>query len=532
MRRIPLVGLCAVVALAAVGLLAYELLVESKQHRRSAEQMLADSAALAAADFAQRLSLTLDTGLLLPTMLTLFDIERNGGPSAIPTHATLAASDNPSTRMLQHLATTFFTFDREHGQLMCGEETTDADRHRIHASVERYVTTLDPETYAVELFIEPSPTEGFEFLVCQARRTDSGFANQIAGFVGNGDAFTSILEEILEGPDPLVAPLTERTGGQGFSIHVQLPATGQLYGSAPHAAGAVVRQTQLGRRHGGLTVEAGFDRAWAAAILGSRLPQSRSVEIMLLATAALAPFLAAFGMLGHERQLAKLRAGFVASVSHELRTPLAQIRLFAETLMLGRMRTSADKQRALTIIDAEARRLQNQVENVLQSSRAQRQALTVRPCPTDLAPLVQATVADFRPLADARGSTLTLHADSNCTATADAAAVRTILINLLDNAVKYGPVGQEIEISLTARLDGVDLAVSDQGPGIPVEHRARVWERFWRSPDCPSESTGAGIGLALVRELAALQHAELSIGTSSANGARFNLGLPGVNGPA
>src|SRR5262249_55194768 len=147
---------------------------------------------------------------------------------------------------------------------------------------------------------------------------------------------------------------------------------------------------------------------------------------------------------------ARLRADFVSSVSHELRTPLAQIRLFAETLLLGRVRSDAEERRSLEIIDQEARRLTHLVENVLAFSRAERHAIRLQREPTALTPLVAAVVEAFEPLAATRKVTLRRDIFPGIFADADPDALRQMLINLLDNAVKYGPESQTVTVG--ARL--------------------------------------------------------------------------------
>ncbi|MBW8840193.1 MAG: histidine kinase, partial [Gemmatimonadetes bacterium] len=136
-------------------------------------------------------------------------------------------------------------------------------------------------------------------------------------------------------------------------------------------------------------------------------------------------------------------------MSHELRTPLAQIRMFSETLVLGRVRSDEERLRSLAIIDQEARRLTHLVENLLHFSRSERQTAHIAPEPTALAPLVREVIDGFEPLAAARGARLSAAVPEDLVVPADPGAVRQMLLNLLDNAVKYCPAGQEIRIGAT-----------------------------------------------------------------------------------
>src|SRR5439155_6161105 len=172
------------------------------------------------------------------------------------------------------------------------------------------------------------------------------------------------------------------------------------------------------------------------------LPRSQLPFVLgvLLLTAGL--IVTALVQLRREYDLARLRTDFVSGVSHELRTPLAQIRMFGETLLLGRVRSETERRRSLEIIDQEARRLTHLVENLLHFSRSERQTHRVAPAPTWMAPLVRSVVEAFAPLATPRRARLRTDLAEGVVAAVDAEAFRQMLLNLLDNAVKYGPEDQ------------------------------------------------------------------------------------------
>jgi signal transduction histidine kinase len=217
----------------------------------------------------------------------------------------------------------------------------------------------------------------------------------------------------------------------------------------------------------------------------------------------------------------------VSSVSHELRTPLAHIRMFAETLRLGRVRSPEEGERSLAIIENEARRLEHLVENVLLISRTERRSLELHMVPTNLTSLVQEIVAEFVPLAARSEARIALELAPDVHANVDTSAVRQILLNLLDNAVKYGPRGQVITVRLSAGASGPRLEVDDQGPGIAPDERHRIWERFWRSPSVRGNGvTGTGVGLAIVTDLVRLHGGRATADRSASGGARIAVELP------
>jgi signal transduction histidine kinase len=263
---------------------------------------------------------------------------------------------------------------------------------------------------------------------------------------------------------------------------------------------------------------------------------------VLLALLALTALLLAVALrqLRREAALARMRADFVSSVSHELRTPLTQIRMFAELLRLGWTRSAEERERSLAVIDQEAHRLGLLVERVLAFDRTERLLAldgTGRTAPSltteesELAPLVHDAVTAFRPLAAVRGVTIETRLGRAIVAPVDRGALRQILVNQLDNAVKYGPDGQTIAVSLRVHGAYARLVVDDGGPGIPPADRDAVWEPFHRlARDANSSVAGSGIGLAVVRRLALAHGGRAIVESAPAGGARIVVDLPRVVG--
>ncbi|HKT60683.1 MAG TPA: HAMP domain-containing sensor histidine kinase, partial [Gemmatimonadales bacterium] len=254
---------------------------------------------------------------------------------------------------------------------------------------------------------------------------------------------------------------------------------------------------------------------------GARLP-------LLLGLFALTAALTAVAALQfrREQELVRLRQDFTSSVSHELRTPLTQILLFGETLELGRAGGEDARREAVGVIVQEARRLAHLVENVLHLSRAERRMVRVNPSAAPLAPLLREIVERFAPLAGADAVRIRTELDESLVALVDADALHQIVINLLDNAIKYGGQGV-VTLRATLRSGAARIEVEDAGPGVPAAERSRVWEPFVRlQPD--GGVPGSGIGLAVVRELVAAHGGTCGVETASQGGARFVLELPGA----
>jgi signal transduction histidine kinase len=344
---------------------------------------------------------------------------------------------------------------------------------------------------------------------------------------------------------PLLPPsLTSGIPGDSLvAISVRDPYGRAIYESEWKYDSPFRAEDSLGTRFGHVISRATLNPSFPASVIEGP-PRSQLPRLAALFLVTIGLVVAALFLLRREQELARLRSDFVAGVSHELRTPLAQIRLFAETLLLGRIRSPVEERRALEIIDQETKRLTHLVENVLHFSRAERRTIQLVPEPIDVAALTREVVESFAPLATARETRFSTAIESGVMAVLDPGALRQILINLIDNAVKYGPPGQTVAIEvcgvgpearsareIAGREDGArfQLRVQDQGPGIPWRDRERIWERFVRlDREAKSAVAGTGIGLAVVRELTRLQGGHAWVEVPPEGGARFVVELPGA----
>ena len=295
-----------------------------------------------------------------------------------------------------------------------------------------------------------------------------------------------------------------------LAVSLRDAAGRELYRSSERFDRRYAATDSLPARFGALHAQVAIFPEMADQLLVGGLPRSRLP--VLLALFALTAGLAVVALLQVKRQqqLARLRTDFVSSVSHELRTPLAQIRWFAELLRLGRLRSAEERDRSLRVIDQEARRLTFLVENVLNFSRSGREA-----------------VDGFLPLVQARRMRVDAKLDASAIGLVDRGALRQILLNLLDNAVKYGPVGQTIGVRVVREGARVRLSVEDEGPGVPEHERERVWSAFYRAErDLVTEVTGSGIGLSVVNELVLMQQGRRWIEGAPGGGARVVVEFP------
>jgi signal transduction histidine kinase len=292
---------------------------------------------------------------------------------------------------------------------------------------------------------------------------------------------------------------------------------------SPYAADVPMEQIGAFTAHAAIRARAVNSLALGN-VPGSRVP----ILAGLLALTAAMVVLSIL-QLKREHELARLRSDFISSVSHELRTPLSQILLFAETLNLGRVRTEEERRNATDVIVQEGRRLMHLVENILHFSRAERQMTRLGPEPLDLSVAVQDIVDDWTPLASTADVQVRTVLGGDVHALADRSALRQMVLNLLDNALKYGRRGQTVIVGTGSIDRRARVWIEDEGDGIPPRERERVWTPFYRlERHANSAVAGSGIGLYVVRELARLHGGDAWIedATRAHGGARFVIDLP------
>jgi signal transduction histidine kinase len=313
-------------------------------------------------------------------------------------------------------------------------------------------------------------------------------------------ALSDLLSGVLDGNGLLPSTFTEgRRNRDVLAVRVSDHSGRRIFDSAPGLRSPLESHIELPSRAGALGIDAIIRPEVAGTLIIGGLPASRLPMLFGVLGLAGALAIVAVAQLRREGELARLRADFVSNVSHELRTPLAQIKLYLETLRLGRAKTEAERDWSLGHIDRETTRLHFLVENVLRFSRFGRGEATI-PTAVDVGDEVERIVEEFRPLAESRRVRIACDIGSRPTLAMRPEALRQILLNLLDNAVKYGPSEQTVRISLAQRDSDVQLSVADEGPGVPVREREQIWTPFMRGVAARAKG-GSGIGLTIVREV-------------------------------
>jgi signal transduction histidine kinase len=216
---------------------------------------------------------------------------------------------------------------------------------------------------------------------------------------------------------------------------------------------------------------------------------------------------------------------FIATISHELRTPLGFIKGYVTTLLRedAEWDTEASEE-FLHIINEEADRLRELIDNLLDSTRLETGTLSMTLEPTRIEPVTRDVVARTRSLYPTMNLSINITEDLP-DVLMDATRIAQVLDNLLSNAHKYAP-GADVEICVSNRGNEIYLEVADQGTGIPVEHLPHLFERFYRVPETTNTTRGTGLGLHICRKIVEAHGGEIGVDTEPGAGAKFWFTLP------
>jgi signal transduction histidine kinase len=232
--------------------------------------------------------------------------------------------------------------------------------------------------------------------------------------------------------------------------------------------------------------------------------------------------------ISREMKLARLKSDFVANVSHELRTPLALIRLYAETLELGRLTAKEKYQEYFRIIREESERLTALINNILDFSRIEAGRKEYEFKETNLAELVRSTLESYRFQIQQHGFAF----EENICAdipplSVDREAIARSLLNLVNNALKYSKDQKYIGVRLYRSNGSVNLEVCDHGIGIPANEHEKIFEKFYRCGDPLVHNVkGSGLGLSLVRHIARAHGGDVLVESAPEKGSKFTIALP------
>jgi signal transduction histidine kinase len=240
----------------------------------------------------------------------------------------------------------------------------------------------------------------------------------------------------------------------------------------------------------------------------------------------------AYTNVRREVHLARLKSDFVANVSHELKTPLALIRLFAETLELGRVQGAEKAKQYYRIINKESQRLTQLINNILDFSRIEAGRKQYRLVRTDVGRVVQEVLDAYRFPIEQQGFTLEVEmADDIPEAEIDPEGIEQALLNLVNNAIKYSRDDKYIKLSVRHEGGKILVSVADKGIGVAKADQKKIFEKFYRAENTlVHETKGSGLGLALVQHIMEAHGGSVELESTPGKGSTFTLVIPAEKG--
>ncbi len=257
-------------------------------------------------------------------------------------------------------------------------------------------------------------------------------------------------------------------------------------------------------------------------------PRNKTLEVHIAPLGGSLPGSAAvFRDVTERKRLERVRQDFVANVSHELRTPIAAILGYAETLRSGALSDARHAPQMVEIIHRQSERLGELVEDLLELSRLDAGERPLSPAPVSLGEVARQASEAMEPRAAGKRLSVQLRVPDDLTARADPKALEQVLLNLLDNAIKYTPEGGTVELVGERVGDRAELSIRDTGLGIEAKHLPRLFERFYRVDRGRSrEQGGTGLGLSIVRHLVHGMEGEVRVASQLGVGSTFTVVLP------
>jgi signal transduction histidine kinase len=231
--------------------------------------------------------------------------------------------------------------------------------------------------------------------------------------------------------------------------------------------------------------------------------------------------------ISREQRLARLRSDFVSNVSHELKTPLTSIRMFAETMKLGRILKKNDQLEYLSVIVNETERLTRLINTVLDFSQIEQGKKQYEKSVVNISRLVKSAVRAMEYSLKEQGFKLNQRIDENMKTKVDGDAIEQAVLNLLSNAMKYSKQKKEITIQLWSNHGSIYIRVIDKGVGIPESEQKQIFEKYYRvQVEGKKGAAGAGLGLTVVKHIVKAHGGSIELESKVGEGSSFTIIIP------
>jgi len=226
--------------------------------------------------------------------------------------------------------------------------------------------------------------------------------------------------------------------------------------------------------------------------------------------------------IAREKHLARLRSDFISNVTHELKTPLTSIRMYAESILMGRVRSATGQKDYLSVVVNESERLKRMINNILEFSKMEKDKQEYHLVKTSLSDILLKAISDMDYWLEEMGFDLVTDIDRDITMEVDPDKFHQVYTNLLSNAIKYSGDSRKIRVRLFRNSNEVITEVEDEGIGIAKENQARIFEEFYRVEQPESgDITGTGLGLTVAMEIVEAHNGEILVESEVGVGSKF-----------
>ncbi len=228
--------------------------------------------------------------------------------------------------------------------------------------------------------------------------------------------------------------------------------------------------------------------------------------------------------IAREKHLANLRSNFISNVTHELKTPLTSIRMYAESLMMRRVKSDSGKRKYLSVIVNESERLKRMINNILEFSKMEKSRQEYHPVETNLSEILDAAILDINYWLEKKGFNMITEIDRDIKVKVDPEKFYLVYSNLLSNAIKYSGDSKNIRVRLYKDSDSLITEFEDEGIGIEAENLIKIFEEFFRVERNESGNiTGTGLGLTVVKEIVEAHQGKIKVESEVGKGSKFSV---------
>ena len=356
---------------------------------------------------------------------------------------------------------------------------------------------------------------------------DNGSQRQI-GFAGlnlsenyiRDELLSRTITEVLDSRDTVIPDCAD------IVVSISGENGREIYTNSPGQHKYII-ETDMARPFSNWKARTGFKNSNLDSLARESFWQGLAATFLVL-TFLIAGIVLTVRATGREVRLAQMKSAFVSNVSHELKTPLSLISLFAEILELGRVKDEGKKRDYYRIIGEETRRLNKLIDNILDFSKIEAGRKTYNFVDADIGEVIESVLAGYSYQITNSGFELKTNIESNLPAVlVDRDAISQVVLNLLDNAVKYSREIKEISIEVKTNDSNLTIEITDRGMGIPRAEQKKIFEKFYRvSNGLVHDVKGSGLGLSLVKHIIEAHKGKILLESEVGKGSRFTIRLP------